>query len=383
VHFEYPDTLRLSGMGSLRFHIRATPGDQPLSLRWLANGVRGDGLLQRKVSVDEGAVWTLYDLPLNLWRWGNNQVGDWAETNGLTLAIESPVAEVFIDELHWSSGSPYPRPALYEEIAFGTRDFRSTERLAFRISSDSKRLKPEDMGNLLERLQPIVYWLKRVSGTAFDPTNISEPIVVLVFAEREEYVKFAKRLGVALRVTITPPGADGYAIQDIATSYYDEKLGADRPVLFHEAVHATVARILRLIPGATGHGWLQEGIANYLQLCQFPESLAIETYPKLFKEGVGARTTFLPLKTLLTSRIEMQHYAQLAVLTAWLIEKHSDWFSAIAFRLANGGDIETALKECETDFDAMQKEWLAWGQETFKEDPERKVHFELPAEWDK
>jgi hypothetical protein len=382
VTFELPADFDITTMGSLQLDIRATPTEDALPLRWLAEDADGATLLQRRLSFDEGAVWTRYDLPLSLWRWGNTRVGDWAEVKRLTLVIEARVAEVRIDEMQWQTGNARPTAATYEEIAFGARRNKGTERAGFRIASDAPALKPEELDRLFERLGPILSWFKRVFGDAVLPLN-DQPICVLIFAEREEYVKFAKRLGAALRVSITPPGADGYAIQDIATSFYDAELGVDRPVFFHEAVHATAARNLRLLPGSPSHSWLQEGIANYLQLCLFPESLAIETYPKLFEEGIGARTMFVPLKGLLTDRIEMKHYAQLAALIAWLAEKHNDWLALIARGLADGGDIEAALKECKTDFEAMQKDWLAWGQETFKEDAKRTTHFELPAEWKK
>jgi hypothetical protein len=382
VTFALPADFDITTMGTLQLSIRATPTEDALPLRWLAEDANGATLLQRKLSFDEGAVWTRYDLPLALWRWGNTRVGDWSEVTRLTLVIEARVAEVRVDELQWQTGNARPTAATYEEIAFGTRRSKSAERVGFRIATDATALKPEELDRLFKRLGPIPAWLKRAFGEAVRPLN-DQPICVLIFAEREEYVKFAKRLGTSLRVTITPPGADGYAIQDIATSFYDAELGVDRPVFFHEAVHATAARNLRLLPGSLSHSWLQEGLANYLQLCLFPESLAIETYPRLFKEGIGARTMFVPLNGLLTDRIEMKHYAQLAALIAWLAEKHADWLAQISRRLADGSDIEAALKECKTDFDTMQKEWLAWGRETFRDDPERMAHFELPAEWAK
>jgi hypothetical protein len=380
VTFELPADFDVTTMGSLQLSIRATPTEETPTLRWLAESVDGETLLQRKFSFDEGAVWTQYDLPLALWRWGNTRVGDWSEVRRLTLAIESRVAEVRLDELHWQTGNARPTATMYEEIAFCTRQARSVERAGFRIASDAQALEPEDLDRLFARLGPIPRWLRRVFGEAVRPLN-DQPICVLIFAEREEYVKFARRLGTSLRVTISPPGADGYAIQDITTSFHDAELGVDRPVFFHEAVHATAARNLRLLPGSPAHSWLQEGMANYLQLCLFPESLAVETYPRLFKEGIGARTMFVPLKALMTDRIEMKHYAQLAALTAWLAEKHTDWAAVIARKLADGTDIEAALEECKTDFETMQKDWLAWGRETFKEDPKRTTHFEVPAEW--
>ncbi|MCG3182273.1 MAG: hypothetical protein ICCCNLDF_00335 [Planctomycetes bacterium] len=385
VTFTLPENFDIRRMQALQFQLRATPTEKPLELRWLAEDAAGETLMQRKFSFDQGAAWSLVDLPLCLWRWGNGRAGDWSEVQRLTLLIETRVSELRLDELQWLQGargeqSAWAAPAYYDEVAFGAGKFRVSERNGFRIScAASEKLKPGDLERVHERFAPIPAWLKRVCGAAVKPLQDGQPIQVLIFADREQFVKFCERLGTAWRVTIAPPAAGGYAIQDIATSYIDDELGVDRPVFFHETVHAAAARQLRLIPGNPQHSWLQEGLANYLQLCLFPESLGLETYPRLFKEGIGEKTYFLPLKQLLNGRIELRHYAQLAALTAWLVEKHSDWLATITAGLARGGSLDELLKECGTDYESLQRDWLAWGQEKFKQAGER--HFDLPAEW--
>lgn len=381
VTFTLPDGIDLLKMGALKMHLRATPTEESLSLRWLAEDAEGHMLLQRRFSHDQGAVWSAHEFPLALWRWGNSQCGDWSEVRQLTLVVENRVEEVRVDELEFEPGAARATPELIDEIAFAKSHVLTSERGGYRISSNAvEKLSAADIEKVHARFDPIPRWIERVFGDAVKPLN-DEPVQVLIFNDREQYAGFGKRLGTAWRVTISPPSAGGYAIQDIATSFVNPQAGVDRPVFFHETVHATAARMLRLMPGAAPHSWLQEGLANYLQLCLFPQSLGLDTYPRLFKEGVGDKTYFQPLDKLLTERVELRHYAQLASLTAWLIEKHNDWLKTITKEITGGGKLEDALKTCETDFAGMQTEWLAWGRAKFPADGKPKQHFDKPAEW--
>lgn len=382
VTFTLPDSMDLTSARALKMQLRTTPTEESVSFRWLALAQDGETLLQRRFSFDKGAVWSEQEFPLALWRWGNLRCGDWSEVRQLQLVIESRVAEVRLDEIEVETGQPYARPELIDEIAFGTDKPVVSERNGFRLSSNAgDALHSADVERIHARFGPIPVWLRRVFGEAVRPLN-ETPIQVLVFATREDYIAFSRRLGLAWRVSIAPPEAGGYAVQDIASSYLDKEQGVDRPVFFHETIHATAARLLRLVPGSAAHSWLQEGLANYLQLCLFPDSLGLETYPRLFKEGVGEKTYFKPLENLLSERVEMRHYAQLASLAAWLVEKHSDWLATIATSLADGGKLESALEDCETSIADMQQEWLKWGREKFPEGTKPKHHFDKPAEWD-
>lgn len=386
VTLELAPDLDLRGMRALHFFIRATPTANPIDLRWHACDAHGNELMQRKFSFDGGAVWTRFDLPLALWRWNNTFVGDWSEVKSLKFQIEDRVSQVRIDELYFEKGtrgaqSAYPSGELYDEIAFENRECRAVERGGYRIASDARdALNDKDINTLAARLTPLPVWLKRIFGDAHRPLN-DQPIPILIFGKEEDYLTFVDRLGTALRVSIAEPGAGGYAIQDIASSYIDPEIGADRPVFFHEAVHATVARQLRLLPGAPLHSWMQEGLANYLQLCLFPESLKLETYERLFKEGIGDSTFFKPLSEILADKVELRHYAQLAVFTCWLATEKTDWLPKLARGLTAGKSAADVLTDLGTGFETVQNEWLRWGRATYKEGEKRERHFEVPPEW--
>jgi hypothetical protein len=158
-------------------------------------------------------------------------------------------------------------------------------------------------------------------------------------------------------------------------------------VYFHEAVHAMVARRLRLLPGTREHSWLQEGVANFLQLCLYPESLAPQTYPRHFSappDGKG-KSFFKPIEMLLTGRISTKHYAQLASLVAYMLTRRTDWLRNIALGLSKGKKAEIILSECGTTFKELEEEWFQWGAQRFLgkagEAKSFEGHFEPPLEW--
>lgn len=181
---------------------------------------------------------------------------------------------------------------------------------------------------------------------------------------------------------ILPPQSGGYTVQDIATTTFDPKLGNDRPVWLHESAHAIVGRDLRLAPGTIAHSWLQEGLANYIQLCVYPNSLDNGAYPRLFAAGVQdlPQALFRPLKSVLSERVTTQQYAQLASLTAYLIEAHPDWLPKIASGLADATPVDKVFTALGTDLDALQTSWLAWGRKRFAQ-PRTDGHFDRPVEW--
>ena len=65
---------------------------------------------------------------------------------------------------------------------------------------------------------------------------------------------------------------------------------------------------------------------------------------------------------------------------AYLADEQPAWLPVIARGLADGEQIDRVLARCGTDFDRLEKTWLAWGGKRFAE-PQRGAHFEVPAEW--
>src|SRR5205085_11974101 len=135
---------------------------------------------------------------------------------------------------------------------------------------------------------------------------------LLIFDSDEERVEFFGRLSEAWRAQIRPPSAQGYTVHDIATATYKKELGVHRPVYLHEAVHAIVARDLRLLPGHGPTGALQEGIANYFQLRAYPTSIDPGPYLKALRQPVDGKGLCRRLEPLVAGGVPRMDHAALA-----------------------------------------------------------------------
>ncbi len=394
VRFPVPAEARPGRCRALCAWIRTSSREGERRFRWRAEDGKGRTLFQRRFSFDGGPVWHRIEWPLSLWRWGSSCTGRWSEVSRFCLVLESTGrVEVGLDDVRLLparsfSGGARPDPSWILEIAFGDNPRRVRREDGFLVATDAvEGVSEADLGKVLEVIRPIPRWIERVFGEAMRPMASSDPFVLLIFEDRPSYRAFCGRLGTAWRASISPPRAGGYTIQDIATSYYDEKKGIERPVYFHETVHAAAARTLRLIPGTRAHSWLQEGLANYLQLCLYPGSLDREDIVRHFSTPIDpkGKTFFKPLSQLLTQRIGGSHYLQLATLTAFWIAEKPGWIGAIAQGIAEGREVEAVLEDLGTDFDALQREWYAWGASVFAPDATPPAgpgtHFAVPEEW--
>ena len=154
----------------------------------------------------------------------------------------------------------------------------------------------------------------------------------------------------------------------VAATTFDPKQGADRPVFFHESVHAVFAHDVRLLTGHDHQSWLHEGLAAYLQVCVFPRSLDPRMLPPQFARPIPAdgSGTFLPLGALMTKRVSTKHYAQLVTLMAYLVEEKPQWLPVVAQALADGKRVEQALEACGTTAAELEAEWFKWGKARFR-----------------
>jgi len=388
---DVPAQVNPAEQASLACRLRLADGVRNAKLRWFAVDGRNRVILQRRVLPDETGAWAEFILPLADWRWGNEYIGDWSEVRKLALRVESATGTFHLDDLRFEGGtrgaaSAVPDADWYLSMAFGKRERRIAREGDVLVATDAVgKLTKDDLAAVCARLGRIRKWVKRVFGDACRPMLPGQPVVLLIFADEAGYRRFFESLGERWLATIAPPGAGGYTVQDISASTYSAEYGADRPVWFHEGVHCAVTRELRLLTGVAEHSWLHEGLANYLQLCVYPQSMPRRDYVRNFRAGVGRRTFFRPLKDLLTRRATASRYAQLASVVAFLVEKHPKWLRSLAAGLADRENVGDLLKACGTDFDELQAEWLTWGREHFAEDvakgKEPRRHFALPPEF--
>jgi len=206
----------------------------------------------------------------------------------------------------------------------------------------------------------------------------------LIFADDAAHREFFARLGQQWRAEIAPPSAQGYTVQDIATATYRPELGVRRPVYLHESVHAIVSRDLRLLVSHDPHTPIQEGIASYVQLCVYPQSLDPQTYVQNFRKPIdpSGQGFFKPLEMLFSLPATPRQYAQLASLVAYLLENDQPLLRELARGLADGQTAEEILLNHGTSWQQLQDAWLAWGRQKFPAaQHDHPPPFDLPAEF--
>jgi len=391
--FKLPEGMDMSCCKSLSAHVKlpALEDRDEWKLRWNVLNGEEKQIYQRMFEMQGSEDWQKIEWPLSVWRWSNQRVGDWSEARYLVLNIEIGNGTVGIDDIRLVGGergkmSAMPKPEWIAGIAFPGGCRSMLKESVFIATDDLENLSENDLKSISERVEPIRKWIRATFKKAVRPIGGDAPVSLIIFKEMDGYKNFYVRLGDAWNVSIGTPGAGGYTVQDIAASTYSARYGADRPVWFHELVHAIATRELRLIPGQRIHSWLQEGLANYLQLCIYPKSIGRDMIVRNFNQSITRRSFFKPLRTLLTGRITTRNYLQLATLTAFLVQEHPDWLDKIALGITSGKDLEKVLEEdIETSFEKLQDDWHAWGKKVFAFDSEPPDgpgrHFPMPSQW--
>lgn len=372
--------------GQLSLQIRATagPGVKDVRVRISLFNAKGHSILRRHLFIPPGGQWRGVDIGLERFLWGEI-AGGWDEVRAMEFAIETPFTAVWIDEVKLM-----PRPAegpsaadQLRRLAFGDRDARTAEADGLLVATDAVDLTEGDVTRLLGNMRRSQAVVRRLFGSAVRPIEDPSPTALLVFKDQPSYAAFWQTMGRQWGVRIVPPQAGGYAVQDLATSFYDPELGNDRPVWLHESVHAIMAHNLRLSPGSPQHSWIQEGVANYIQLCVYPQALQPAALQKMFAAGVQDQpeAVFRPLRSVLTERVPPRHYAQVASLTAYLVEEKPQWLPTLAEQLAEGKPVETTLRDLGSDFGSLENDWLRWGRKRFDR-PREDGHFAPLPEWE-
>lgn len=367
--------------------VKCMPASEPRVFRWQALDAAGVAIFQRRFEVGGTGLWTRMEWPLVAWRWGSVRCGRWGEVRRLEIRVERAGTRVELDDWALEAG---------EGATLGARSSAWLDALAFRgegrwlreggvgIGTDlgEERLATEELRRLHTRLQQAVRWMDRVGGDAVRPVRDGRRAALLLFREKQEYEQFFVRLGAAWNVSIAPPKAGGLALEDFAGSYWDPVKGVDRPVFLHETIHAIVAQRWRIAPRRTGADWMQEGAANYLQLCVYPDSMPRTGWKQWLGKPVGERGGPIPLVTLMSRNVALREYPQAAAIIAWLVAKHPDWMPGLIRDLADGAGPEKAFEARGSTLDAAEQEWKAWFDATLAPLTDADArHFPLPDEF--
>ncbi|MGE0431968.1 MAG: hypothetical protein AB7K09_00690 [Planctomycetota bacterium] len=399
VRLPVPAGVAFAEHDALVADLRVVRGES-LRLRVLALDGDGRPIFQRlaDAGAEPGATgWHRLVLPLEDWRWGDRFCGPWSEVREIAIVIieRAGAATLELDRLALRRGTRGAQSAMPDQswllrIAYGAE---ATPRIVTRqhvlLATDvpADKASDEALAAMADRLEPLHRWLATRFGDAVRSIDSSRPVALLVMRDADSYKSMFVRLGEAWDVTIAPPQAQGYTVQDVAVSSFDPAIGFARPVFLHETLHAMISRELRVNCGVAANKWLQEGLANYLQLALYRQSIGRDALVKNFRTPPRAdgRGFFKPMRVLLTQPVTGLSYLQLASLMAFIDTQHRDWFPRIARGVADGQPVERVLASVGTDFAKLEAEWYAWGAKAFAEDAEPPAgpgsHFAWPEEW--
>jgi hypothetical protein len=353
---------------------------QQIRLSWMALNAQNQPIFQRQLLLEPNDKWVKLESPLRTWLWDQRRVGDWDEVESLVLRIDSAdVAHVDVDDVRLEGlAKPGAQTEWLLDLAFGAgapRKVASGDGLM--VATDAvDAFSAEDLERLLDDMRRTRAFVRRVFGDAVRPTDdIGVPASLLIFEDEARQAAFFQRLGREWNATIAPSTAQGYTVQDIATSTYKQELGTRRPVYLHESVHAVVARDLRLLTGNARHAPLQEGLATYLQLCAHAKSIERDAFARAFEQPIdpSGKGFFKPLDRLFAARPTTDQYAQLASVVAYLVEKDQPLLRDLAKGLADGQSPADVLARRGPTWAALEEAWLAWGRENFKSLPNDEV----------
>jgi hypothetical protein len=251
------------------------------------------------------------------------------------------------------------------------------------VATDAvEALGDAELARLLQDMREAREFIRRAFGDAVRPTDDAGPLMLLIFSEAGAHRAFFQKLAGHWRAEIAPPVAQGYTVQDIATSTYRAELGPRRPVYIHEATHAIVARDLRLQSSHVPHSPLQEGIANFVQVCFHPASVDRRAFVENFAKPVDPQGQgfFKPLEVLFTTRTTTGQYAQLASFVAYLLENDSQLLRELTRGLADGQTAQNVLDQQGKTWQAVQEAWQDWGRRRFAGDGADQQPFSIPSE---
>lgn len=397
--FPLPMAMQVPADGRVSAWVRTGPLDGPVRLRWCALDERRDVLFQACFEIDGAAGWKRLDWPLYQWRWGARQVGDWSRVRALALRIDSPVQRVWLDEVAighdpaaTQEAPPLPAPtaadALDEaswlaNLAFPGRPVAQLLESDLLVLADSLgEWNSEDLLTVRREHDRVQRWCEGVFELEAHDRGGSAKVVL--FANRLDAKLFFRRLAEAWRCRIAPPRLAGYTVQDIAACVPDPDRGPEAPVILHELTHVVAARRLGLSTTAAEHAWLQEALANYLQVCVHPDSIDAAVLIDGFSLPAEQRAAFGSLSRLLARRPRASDYPQLASLAAYLAAERLELLRGLAAGLADQRPLESVLAEYGTDLDTLDRQWRTWGRQLFAYQPASDAiaeAFPAPAEW--
>lgn len=354
------------GYDALTFYAKVK-AKSTLHLRILAFSPGGTRAMLRRFTLDAGD-WRKVKLPLRGWRENIfDFAGDFRKIIGFTFRWDKGSGEITLDDFRLVKGdrkekSCYPTLEDRMSIAFPTGKGKAIESDHFVLMTNAVRLKGRDGKKLLARFEKAYDIL---SDRFLLPGKPPYKAPIAIFKKEQQYKDYFPRLGVFVGANISPPQSDGYSVLDVAASTYLSEYGWERRVYVHEAVHVAI----RLRTGLRTNGnWIQEGLANAVQLAIYPETAKDVDWAAEFKAFKAGKGLFLPWPYLLAKkRPSLKNYAQLASMMDFLADRHSAKLVQFWLLLSKADksvheDGPRILEEATGKKIAeLQAEWMEWG----------------------
>jgi hypothetical protein len=383
VRLNVPKDIDFSRRQSLSAQLRAPRTKTAIELRWLALDEKGRPIFQRRFNLEPGEKWIQLDQPLRVWRWDNRFIGDWSEVREIALRIETPSAQVDVDDIRLKDEPPPDERAKWLlELAFEKRPTRFLLEDQMLVASDVvDAFGNSELSRLLQDMKQVRAFIRSAFKNVVRPTESDGTLALLIFKDTAEQRAFIERLSEQWQADISFPQAAGYTVQDIATSTYLKDLGPRRPVYIHEATHAIVARDLRLQVGHPPHTPLHEGLASYVQACVHPKSLDRRLLIGAFAKQIDPQSReFKPLDKLFGARATLADYPQLATTIAYLLENDPRLLDSLIQGIADGQSADSVVQMSGTTWQRVQEQWQAWGRKRYAAGTEGQAPFDPPPQ---
>jgi hypothetical protein len=290
--------------------------------------VEGDGRTRffRKLEIAH-VGWKKYEVPLRWFRWGGNRIPRWEKVNRFGFWLRDP-AELQIDAVALERGKG-PRASEVEAQELTTLAFPGVaSEKVFALDTPQRlvltaapQFKLAEFGRHLDLVDAEIQ-----KALPFLREPAQRPKLV-VFSTEADYRAFTPRLAARLNAQAEAPRSGGYTLQGVATSFWQGE--QPRPVFTHEYVHSVLSMRADLDNRSE---WLQEGLANYLQLRFHPQEIG-----GMVRGGLADPAQRLPLEELASGKpLPTNRYWQAVTLVELLLgekkysEKLADYFAAVA-----------------------------------------------------
>lgn len=319
--------------------------------------VEADGLARfvRRIELNNSG-WQQQRLALRWFRWGDGRVPHWDRVKRIGLVLRGP-SDLAIDAIRVLPGTDDQSAEIplaeLRELAFPGLEAKQVHELAADHVTLLSNAAALDAPSLLDHLKLVSDEVHRLLPFL---ERCSQPPKLLVFATPDEYRAFPARLAERLGARGVSPRAGGYTVQGLATSFWDDALGTRRPVYTHEFVHAILCQATSI--QARGE-WVQEGLANLIQLKFHPQA----DFAEIVTRGLRDERRRLPLDQLCAGKeIPLDRYWQAATVveTLLLIEPYRGSVQALldAFSRTGSTDLGPHLQPVlHTSWDQLTVDW--------------------------